>query len=211
MDWSHLNRLKAEAILGLTVIGALVTTVGTLLGLFLKEIRRYKLLSSVYRLCAFLAWIELYRQEIVFLESGEETSTQRLTKAIYAVRADLADGFNDAADWPAWRDVLLFREEQRAIGEAMISFKGESRIVIGYGEFVDMIDSNTPAEKVRWIKLAAQFLMNPAPEKDFRLIRMKRLIVHLVDLVELLAPGRLREEHVRGRALYLGLVDASLD
>lgn len=128
MDWSKL--------LGLTVIGALVTTTGTLLGLFLKEVflarsfeqwkakqslaqvsrksqepialsaielctrftrichkdppdflqssllntipegptlnsaadphyRRYTLISTVYRLCAFLGWVELYRQDDV--------------------------------------------------------------------------------------------------------------------------------------------------
>jgi hypothetical protein len=276
MDWIHLSRLRAEDILSLSVIGALVTTVGTLLGLFLKEVlfarsfetwkgkrnlqdlyrryrdpialaaldlcsrlieicadvptdylnatlletrsyqenpdfardehyKRYKLLSSVYRVCAFLAWVELYRQEIVFLDSSEEAASQRLTTAVYAIRADLADGHNDATDRPAWRDAQLFREEQRGIGEAMISFKGESRVVIGYGGFCDLIEANSPSKRAHWIKLSANFLIDLKPEKDFRLIRMKRLVVHLVDLVILLAPSRLRDDHLRGRSLYLEL------
>ena len=33
--------------------------------------RKYKLTSAVFRLCAFLGWLELYRQDIVFLDSGQ--------------------------------------------------------------------------------------------------------------------------------------------
>src|SRR5471030_339762 len=33
--------------------------------------QRHKLLSTAYRLCALLAWLELYRQEVTFLRLGK--------------------------------------------------------------------------------------------------------------------------------------------
>jgi hypothetical protein len=35
--------------------------------------KRYRLLSTVYRLCAFLGWLELYRQEPAFRECARST------------------------------------------------------------------------------------------------------------------------------------------
>src|SRR5574341_1144014 len=79
--------------------------------------QRYKLLSAAYRLSAFLGWLELYRQEITFLHSGNNRHAKALDVAVDRIRSDLADGqINMAEDWPEWRDTLVFREELRAIG-----------------------------------------------------------------------------------------------
>ncbi|MBL0124566.1 MAG: hypothetical protein IPP88_18155 [Betaproteobacteria bacterium] len=193
--------------LGLTVLGALVTTFGTLFGLFLKEhlfarsfeswkqrklleqvykryrdplnkaayelairfkeicesdgllymrreilllepatlsrawpsdphYQQHKLRSTVYRLCSFLGWLELYRQEIVFLGGARTQRTERFEAAVDAIREVFADGgLNGAEDWSAWHDLMLFREELRAIGEAMLVERGGIRTVIGYKVF----------------------------------------------------------------------------
>src|SRR5215475_7557228 len=200
MNWNW------NQIFGLSVVGAIVTTTGTLIGLFLKEVffarslerwkakqtleqisqkyrepialtalelcnrltqicedyppnfldsdllntsaerptlnsaadlyfRRYRLISTVYRLCAFLSWIELYRQDMTYLDAGNNKNKRRVDQAIFAVRSDLADGqLNTAQDWADWHDALLFREEQRAIGESMITAVGNARNVIGYAQ-----------------------------------------------------------------------------
>src|SRR5690606_29575350 len=54
--------------------------------------RRYKLESTIYRLCALLGWFELYRQDVVFLRSGRARHTRKLEQDIAAVREALADG-----------------------------------------------------------------------------------------------------------------------
>jgi hypothetical protein len=162
--------------------------------------KRQMLVSSVYRLCSFLGWIELYRQDTAFLEPDEKLAISRVSTAIYALRADLADGqLIDKRDWEKWRDVLIFREEQRAIGESMITTSGANRTVIGFSEFWDLFLGDVPTSRRRWLNVGSVFLLDPQPEKDFRLERMKRMVVHLVDLVECAAPGRLREEHLRAR------------
>jgi hypothetical protein len=162
--------------------------------------KRQMLVSSVYRLCSFLGWIELYRQDTAFLEPDQKSASSKVNTAIYAIRADLADGqLNDKRDWDKWSDALIFREEQRAIGESMITFCGTNRTVIGFSEFWELFLGDVETSRRRWINAVSIFLLDPQPKKDFRLERMKRMVVHLVDLVECLDPSRLRDTHGAAR------------
>lgn len=274
MYLNQLTQLGLKEILGLTVIGALVTTTGTLIALFLKEwffarsledwkmarlleaiyrkykdpillsaielchrldeicrehpadflksqylrcepkppsrtsavdpyFNNYKLQSSVYRLCAFLGWLELFRQDIVFLKDNKKTIGRSVEEAVSAIRSDLADGqHNVADDWHEWCDVLIFREEQRAIGESMITAGANGRVILGYGEFSQIFNADPPTWKSRWIDVATHFFIDQEPDKDFRHTRLKRLIVHLVDLIEALDASRITERHKRARSKY---------
>lgn len=149
--------------------------------------RKYKFVSSVYRLCAFLGWLELYRQEIVFLDSGHHGKNVKFTNSISNIRSDLADGhLNKAANWEEWSDYLLFREELRAIGEAMIFVdQTNQRTVIGYRRFSEIFLTDSDAHRKTWLKTAALFLLDVPNSKacNFRLIRLQRLFIHLVDLL----------------------------
>ena len=119
--------------------------------------RRYKLLSTVYRLCAWLGWLELYRRDITFLDSGHHKTNQEFESLLRGIRSALADGhLNDAEDWQEWHDCLLFREEQRAIGEVMIDIQRNA--VIGYGTFCDLFLSVEHTSAKKWISVAANFL-----------------------------------------------------
>jgi len=91
--------------------------------------------------------------------------------------------------------VLVFREEQRAIGESMIVTIGGARTVIGYAEFCDLFTASQPLSRAQWLRTAATFLLDPRRTKDFRHTRMQRLIVHLVELVDGLSKARLRDDH----------------
>lgn len=268
--------LSVKDLLGFTVLAALVTTLGTLAGLFLKEVvlsrsfekwkdrrsleniyrkyrdpivlvaeelsirlkeicddegadylqkhilesvpakpelnwvldpyyRRYKFESTIYRLCAFFGWCELYRQEVVFLRSGRDRHSRSLKDAVDAVREALADGqLNDAPDWMDWTDHLVFREEQRAIGETMIIGNAGSRSVMGYAQFVAMFRAGLPPERPDWFGAATAFLMDVEKgRKDFRCVRIKALYVRLIDLIETLDPHRLRPSHRERQQRYL--------
>ena len=155
--------------------------------------KNYKLFSTIYRMCAFLGWLELYRREIVFLDSGHHKINKQLEACEEAIRSDLADGqLNEADDWEDWNDVLVFREEQRAIGETMIRECDSEYSVIGYGTFRELATFQGDEEPNPWIRSVASFLINhDSSRKDFRLIRFKRLAVHLMDLIELLDAERL--------------------
>lgn len=153
--------------------------------------RKYKLISTIYRLCAFLGWLELYRQDLVFLDTAENARTNELSRSVDAIRGDLADGhLNEAPNWEEWKDVLLFREEQRAVGEAMIETRDGVRRVIGYAQFCEELSNN--GTRGTWIRAAAAFLMDPDPNRDdFREVRIRRLIIHLTLFADRLHPARL--------------------
>jgi hypothetical protein len=149
--------------------------------------QRHKLVSTVYRFCAFFGWLELYRQETTYLHFGNNKYSKCLERAVESIRGDLADGqINLADDWEKWNDCLIFREELRAIGESMIETRGSARAVMGYGRFVEMFDSANASPTKHWSKVILNFLLDPKSATDFRSVRMMRLVVHLVGLMKLL-------------------------
>jgi hypothetical protein len=168
--------------------------------------QRYKLVSTIYRQCSFFGWLELYRQEIVFLYSGNNRHSKRLEETIAKIRSDLADGqLNKAEDWPEWKDTLIFREELRAIGESMLEAHGSSRAVIGYGKFCDIFSSGPGNHANQWIFIVLKLFLDLEENHDFRKIRLARLVTHLIELMELLDKNKLAEYFSDARTQYASL------
>ena len=166
--------------------------------------QKYKLDSTIYRICAFFAWIELYRQELVFLDSGKERHTYLLERCIESIREDFADGqLNRSQNWQDWKDRLIFREELRVIGEVMLRETSEGKGVIGYASFSELLEPSSKSREKRWIMTVSNFLLDlDDTGLDFRRERLKRLVVHLVELLILLDDNppdkrflELRDEH----------------
>jgi hypothetical protein len=150
--------------------------------------QRYKLVSTAYRLTAFLAWLELYRQDLTFLHPGGNKRARELDFAAGLIRQDLAHGqINTADDWDVWRDTLVFREEMRAIGESLIEVRGTSRTVMGYGQYCERLEASAPNATQRWSAVVLNFLLDlESHGRDFRHVRLKRLLVHLVEFAGLM-------------------------
>lgn len=150
--------------------------------------QQYLLLSTHYRLCVFLGWLELYRQEVTFLDTGGREVSARLEDALEQIRGDLADGhLNRAENLWKWNDQLIFREEQRAIGENMATDRLPPS-VIGYGAFrvlfYQALRNNTG--ELWWIKVVTRFLVDLDSVNDFRRTRFERLAQHLQQVIDLL-------------------------
>src|SRR6266496_797137 len=170
--------------------------------------QKYKLVSTVYRLCALFGWIELYRREVVFLNAGHDRKNKRLEACLHDVQSDLADGsWNGRDDWDEWSDRLIFREEQRAIGEAMIHGNGAERSIIGYGGFCAAIWGGDAAFASA-IRPALMFVTDTADERDFRKLRFRELALHLIALIAELHDPRLPEHLQRWREETLNWRDA---
>ncbi len=166
--------------------------------------KRYKLVSTAYRLCSFLGWLELYRQEVVFLNSGNNKHSKQLENILDYFRSDLADGqLNMARNWSKWKDMLIFREEIRAIGESMLDFVGTTRTVMGYGKFCELFDSNDTNNKNRWIPNILSVFLDLDVNLDFRKNRIIRMMNHLINLVELLDKNGLEERFSVAREKYV--------
>jgi hypothetical protein len=158
---------------------------------------RYKLLSTIYRLCAWLGWLELYRRDITFLDSGHHHTNVEFESLLRGLRSALADGhLNIAEDWDRWSDYLIFREEQRAIGEVMIDVRRDS--VIGYGTFCDQfLSEDSPSRK--WIGVAANFFFNihdaADHKKDFQRARLLLFAKRGMALVQCLDGRQVNKRH----------------
>lgn len=164
--------------------------------------QKYKLMSTVYRLCACLGWLELYRRDVTFLDSGHYGTNRKFERIVQQLRSSLADGhLNSADDWPEWKDSLIFREEQRAIGEAMIDNADEK--VVGYGVFCEKFLPTSPASRDPWISVAARFLMDlecsQTAQKDFRRARCMLFVNYGISLIDCLDSRRVsnRLQHLR--------------
>ncbi len=154
----------------------------------------YKFVSTLYRLCAWLSWVELYRQEVAFLDSGQQKTNTDFEHHIEAIRSSLADGhLNEADDWLRWTDSLIFREEQRAIGESMLD--SQRRSVAGYGSFCDKFITPGSGPTNRWITVATNFLsdlksVSGGTATDFRKARCLLVVKHGVSLIACLNNDR---------------------
>ena len=181
--------------------------------------QRYKFVSTIYRLCSWLGWVELYRQEVAFLDSGHQRTNAEFEQHVEAIRSSLADGhLNDADDLLKWTDSLIFREEQRAIGESMID--PIKRTVIGYGSFYEkFIENSSPRNP--WIDVATNWLtdlksVSDSKVHDFRRARCLLLINHGVSLIKCLNKSRVEprlmelQNQVKAELKRLPVLDTAL-
>lgn len=172
--------------------------------------RRYKLTSTIYRFCALLGWIELYRQEITFLHLSDNLHTDKLESSLSLFRRSFADGdLNQADDFDEWRDTLIFREELRAMGEAMLESRGSSRTVMGYAKFFSSIEDTSTAIS-HWGTVASNFFLDLEVDRDFRKQRMAAALCQLVDMCELLNNGKLDDSMSKARKKWTSLVPSNI-
>ncbi|MBX9663018.1 MULTISPECIES: hypothetical protein [Sphingomonadaceae] len=164
---------------------------------------RYRFVSNVYRLCSFLGWVELYRRDIESLNVDELDRNRRLDACLRNIQSVLADGWiNQHKDWQDWSDCLIFREELRAIGHAMLP-PSDNLCILDFGSFTSVLEHDPDGtEAARWFVQAAQFFECLKRDQDFRLIRMRMLVVYLTDLMELLQPKRIDRSHITTAKAY---------
>jgi len=91
--------------------------------------RAYTVENTLYVLAQYLAWTEIIRREVQFLDLGEIDSTRNLAKLHERIRTILLS--------TRYGNVFrVFRGEQRAIGELMIIKQDGVDDCIGYAAFV---------------------------------------------------------------------------
>ncbi len=154
---------------------------------------KYDLVDTIYRFCALLGWMELYRTDADFLR-GTPDENARLERFFAGLRADLGQpltngGSASAADATP-RDGFILEDDQRAIGEKMLA-RRRSDVVIGYAAFCEQLfrdprqDDPTgggyATSQNWWIWNATRFFVDlgPVPSGDVRHERVKRIVGRL--------------------------------
>jgi hypothetical protein len=159
--------------------------------------QKYDFVSTVYRVCALLGWLELYRRDPSFL-SGPPNEKKKIEDCFLQIRKAFGDEFSSEKKKNGlagkWIDGLILEDDQRAIGETMLE-KDAPGVVIGYAAFCgrkaghphrnDEVGQYDGSQDY-WVWNATRFIIELSlsePSRDFKRQRVKKLIKALDDLI----------------------------
>jgi len=142
--------------------------------------KTYAVENTLYVVAQYLGWSEILRREIQFLSFAD---TER-TRAVADRQQRVVELFQ--SDDPALgRSFLIWRGEQRAIGERMIERDGERLNCLGYAAFLDRDDATFG----RWLGRLEADISEMTRARNPRLTKLQH---GLVDLIRELDPDRVR-------------------
>lgn len=144
--------------------------------------RTYTVNNTLYVVGEFLGWVEIVRREIQFLDLGDVAANQQFTDLLNNIVRAFSTGEYDHIFW-------LFRGEQRAIGEVMLTHgRGgdqNSLTSIGYAEFSRRLADPSFAYWFAGMKADIERL---AKEPQVTSTRLRELQHALIDLILTLDP-----------------------
>jgi hypothetical protein len=140
--------------------------------------------TTLFRLGQYFGWTEILRRDIQFLSFPEDEETRRVGR----LQSEIAKAFLSHSYGPA---LMIWKDEQRAIGERMIVEEHGNVMCMGYATFSDRCDELFAP----WLeRLRAELPDAAAPA---RLLDVQHA---LCDLVETLDVRRVRYTHDLDRA-----------
>ncbi|MGH2942711.1 MAG: hypothetical protein ACRDLN_08065 [Solirubrobacteraceae bacterium] len=86
--------------------------------------------TTLFRLAQYLGWTEILRRDIQFLSFPEADDTRRVVELLWAVTRRLSSSVDDQA-------IMVWADEQRAIGERMIVEEHAKVLCMGFARFHD--------------------------------------------------------------------------
>ena len=148
------------------------------------EQRAYAQRNTAFLFGQYLAWAEIVRRSVQFLDLGSKQENRELVDNFFKIGTILnSDGFPDSL-------FCIFRGDQRAIGEIMIDNSADGELAcIGYAEFCSRMDADPPFSA--WLgSLSLHIEQLPVAEHPHpRLVAIQN---NLVDLINLLDPESIR-------------------
>ncbi len=143
--------------------------------------RVYIIENTHYVFAQYFAWTEIIRSEVQFLDLGEVEATRELSRLQENIREIILSS-------KYGRVFRVFRGEQRAIGELMISQQSNGNTCIGYAAFFEKKD-----ESFRyWFEHLQWSIEEIAKDLSTDNGRLKDLQHALVDLIDYLDPNYMR-------------------
>jgi hypothetical protein len=149
--------------------------------------RAYAVDNSLYVIAEYLAWVEIIRREIRFLDVGEETANARWMQAMERVRNAFAR--DDIGD-PLLR---IFRGDQRAIGDLMTQREdGADRSDTDCLGYVAFVRRRSEPEFAHWFNKLEADMHDLASDPNQHRARIVALQNALVDVMDVLDPDAKR-------------------
>jgi len=138
--------------------------------------KQYAVENTIYVIAQYLGWSEIIRQEIQFLDLGELETTKKLSTS----QDHICNLFLDSR---LGKEFRIFRGEQRAIGDNMISKNNSSTSCLGYAQFVQTQD----AAFQYWfepLRDDLDLLAKNTKKQNDRLIKLQHALVDLIDFLD---------------------------
>jgi hypothetical protein len=133
--------------------------------------------STLYVFAQFFGWSEIIRREVQFLRFASDTQTREISGLLLRVgETFLTEDYGPQC--------MIWRVEQRGLGERMISPAGTRATCIGYASFVEQRGTMS-----RWLDPLEQDLKQLEDGGRRRLTELQHL---LLELVQRLDPDRAR-------------------
>ncbi|MER7404733.1 hypothetical protein ABT373_20100 [Streptomyces sp. NPDC000070] len=140
--------------------------------------REYARRNTLYVIAEYFCWVEILRQRVQFLDLGNREDNRKVVDLLHEVSNRFSADRNQGAGF------RLFRGEQRAIGELMVSQVGDDQGCIGYAEFCRRLD--TDQEFGAWFasldeaiqELGTEFNVEP------RLIEIQHTLIKLIKFLD---------------------------
>jgi hypothetical protein len=90
--------------------------------------------TTVFRLAQYFGWTEILRRDIQFLSFPEDEQTRRVSQLqLEIAKCFLTDGYG--------RALMIWSDEQRAIGERMVVDENGRVLCMGYARFSEQFDN----------------------------------------------------------------------
>ncbi|MFI7276081.1 hypothetical protein [Streptomyces sp. NPDC049879] len=152
-------------------------------GPYTDRTREYALRSTLFVFAQYFCCVEMLRRRIQFLDLGDRADNRRIMQLISRI-----DGLVGAYDVEDARQLVVFRHEQRGIGEVMVvedGGDGGGQRCMGYAEFSSRLGD---PEFARWMRPLADYwaLWADGTAARDKLVALQH---HLMDLIDFLDPG----------------------
>jgi hypothetical protein len=151
------------------------------------DLQRYGREYTVYVLAEYLCWAEIIRRDLRFLDLGTEERNRDLVRKLENVQMAMSDTALPRA-------IRLFRGEQRAIGEIMMTpssnADGAQSESLGYVQFCARLDEDLGF--ANWFLRLREGMDDVAAADGLELVQLIKVQHHLIDLIEFLDPQHLR-------------------
>ncbi|MDN3261537.1 hypothetical protein QWJ26_17240 [Streptomyces sp. CSDS2] len=140
--------------------------------------REYAVRNTLYVFAQYFAWVEILRRQIHFLDLGK----QEYNRKIMALLHEVSDHFS--SDTNRGTGFRLFRGEQRALGELMISSDGEEPGCIGYVDFCNRLDNER--DFADWFTSLEESIRQLGDNyySESRLITIQHSLVELIGILD---------------------------
>jgi hypothetical protein len=168
-----------------------------------QEERDYAKLNTMYLFAQYFCWLEILRRHAQFIDPRNDQANRAVIARLEAVRETFTDSIKIDE-----RTFRLFRGEQRALGEVMLTRIADPQPggprweCLGYAAFVAALEHEQVA---RWFRRLEEDIAVTARDRRGHDARLRRIQRGLMDVVDVLDPDSLRvPAHLRQRVSESG-------